>query len=333
MKGNRILFALPVLAAAVAATALLSAPAFDSFKTTLLKAEGLSADVQVSVVGGTSTAYSIQLAKPDLLRLETADKLIVADGKEITTLLKDKNEYFTAEQTPQGLAEILGQADLQVWQPFFNEKAYGKVARVEKTGEKKIGGESTDVIRVEADAKGETTMDFYLSQKSKMPARLAINTKGLSGTESKVLAMSNVQLGSRPADLFTFKAPNGAQKVDLSVMNLGKWLWDYDQAFKLANASGKMVMIDFMASWCGPCHMMEDQVFSTDEFKKATANMILLKVDVDNSPDLAQKYAIEAMPTVKFIKPDGSIVHEFVGYGGFSQVMKEVETAKSKYGK
>lgn len=333
MKGNRILFALPVLAGAVAATALLSSPAFDSFKSTLLKAEGLSATVQVSVVGGTSSDYTIELAKPNMLRLETAEKLIVADGKEITTLVKGQNQYYSVEQTPQGLGEILGQADMQVWQPFFNEKAYGKVARIEKTGEKRIAGENTDVIHIEADAKGDTTMDFYLNQKSKLPARLTIDSKGLSGKESKVLAMSNVQLGSKPADLFTFKAPSGAQKVDLSVMNLGKWMWDYEAAFNMAKASGKMVMIDFMASWCGPCHMMEDQVFSTDEFKKSAANIILLKVDVDNSPDIAKKYGIEAMPTVKFIKPDGSVVHEFVGYGGFSQVMNEVETAKSKYGK
>jgi len=332
MNGKRMLIAAPVVAISVAAFALFSAPSFDSFKSTLLKAEGVSATVQVNV-GSTKSEYKIDLAKPDRVRLETDAQLIVADGKEITTYIKAKNQYYTVPQTAQALSEVMSPMEYQVWSPFFNEKAFAKVARVEKSGERKFAGQAHDVIRVEADAKGDTVMDFYINQKSKMPTRLSINSKTLTGTVEQIVSMDSVALGANSADLYAFAAPSGAEKVDLSAMNLGVWGWDFQKALDTAQASGKLVMIDFMADWCGPCKMMEAQVFTTDEFKKATADMVLVKVDVDRSTDIAAKYGIEAMPTCKFVNGKGEIVHEFVGYGGFDQVMGEVEKAKSKFGK
>ena len=188
-----------------------------------------------------------------------------------------------------------------------------------------------DVIHIEADAKGDTKFDFYLSQKSKMPSRLSITSKTLTGEEQLMLALNGVDLSANSNELFAFTAPAGAEKVDLSVLNLGKWMWDYKEALDIASAGNKLIMVDFMADWCGPCKMMEAQVFNTDEFKKATKDMVLLKVDVDVSTDIAARYGIEAMPTVKFINGKGEVVHQFVGYGGFGQVMGEVESAKSKF--
>jgi len=52
--------------------------------------------------------------------------------------------------------------------------------------------------------------------------------------------------------------------------------------------------------------------------------------DVDVQTDVRDKYGITAMPTVKFIKGDGSLVHEFVGYGGPDQVFGEIEKARGK---
>lgn len=332
MNGKRMLLAAPVVAISVVAFALLSAPSFDSFKSTLLKAEGVSATVQVNS-GDIKSDYKIDLAKPDKVRIETESQLIVADGKDITTFLKGKNQYYSVPQTAQALAEVMSPMEYQVWTPFFSEKAFAKVARVEKSGERKLAGQNHDVIHVEADAKGDTKMDFYINQKSKMPSRLSISSKTLTGTSEQIMALNDVTLGANSASLYAFSAPEGAEKVDLSTMNAGVWGWDFKKALDQAQASGKLVMIDFMADWCGPCKMMEAQVFHTDEFKKATANMILVKVDVDVSTDIAAKYGIEAMPTCKFVNGKGEVIHEFVGYGGFDQVMGEVNTAKSKFGK
>lgn len=330
MKTNRFLIAGCVLAASVAAWAFMSAASFDSFKSTLNKAEAISATVQVNVQGGAPSSYSISMAKPNKLRLETASQLVVADGTSVTTYLKGKNQYWSVDQTAMSLAEAMSGMEYQMWSPFFSDKAFAKVARVENKGDKRIKGEDHKVVHVEADAKGDTKMDFYLNSKSNLPTRLSIDSKTLTGTSQMILSLEDAKM-TAAADLFAFNAPEGAEKVDLSVMNLGKWLYDHDEALKIASAGNKLIMVDFMADWCGPCKMMEAQVFSTDEFKKATSDMVLLKIDVDRSQALAQRYGIEAMPTVKFINGKGEIIHEFVGYGGFGQVMGEVEKAKSKF--
>ncbi|KDN42188.1 DUF1000-domain-containing protein [Tilletiaria anomala UBC 951] len=60
-----------------------------------------------------------------------------------------------------------------------------------------------------------------------------------------------------------------------------------------------MVVIDFHATWCGPCHAIAPIY---DRLASQYASDIFLKVDVDRVPDIAQRYSVTAMPTFIFIK-------------------------------
>jgi len=61
-------------------------------------------------------------------------------------------------------------------------------------------------------------------------------------------------------------------------------------------AGSKAVIVDFYATWCGPCKVIAP-VLQT--FSEKYPNVIVLKVDVDEAEDVSQKYQIEAMPTFK----------------------------------
>ena len=62
---------------------------------------------------------------------------------------------------------------------------------------------------------------------------------------------------------------------------------------------GKLVVIDFFATWCGPCKMISPKI---EAMAGEMSNVVFLKVDVDEAEDVAQEYNISAMPTFIFLK-------------------------------
>lgn len=78
---------------------------------------------------------------------------------------------------------------------------------------------------------------------------------------------------------------------------------------KVLNSS-KSVLVDFFATWCGPCKMMAPVL---DELAGEVAGKAeVYKVDVDAEPQLAQKYGIMSVPTMIIFK-NGAIDNQFIG--------------------
>merc|ERR1712236_160559 len=68
---------------------------------------------------------------------------------------------------------------------------------------------------------------------------------------------------------------------------------------QLTAAGGKLVVVDFHATWCGPCKMIAPHL---EEMSKTMEEVVFLKVDVDDCEDIAAEYNISAMPTFIFLK-------------------------------
>ena len=70
------------------------------------------------------------------------------------------------------------------------------------------------------------------------------------------------------------------------------------------------VLLDFWASWCGPCRMISPVI---DEIAEETPALKVGKVNVDDEPELAAAFGVQSIPTVVIIK-DGEIKEISVGY-------------------
>ena len=70
------------------------------------------------------------------------------------------------------------------------------------------------------------------------------------------------------------------------------------------------VLVDFWASWCGPCRMLSPVI---DEIAEETPALKVGKVNVDDEPELAAAFGVQSIPTVVIIK-DGEIKEISVGY-------------------
>ena len=68
-------------------------------------------------------------------------------------------------------------------------------------------------------------------------------------------------------------------------------------------------VVDFFADWCGPCKIMSPII---DEISEEKSNVTVVKVNVDESPDLASKYQILSIPAICIFK-NGELVKKFVG--------------------
>jgi thiol-disulfide isomerase/thioredoxin len=89
-----------------------------------------------------------------------------------------------------------------------------------------------------------------------------------------------------------------------------------DKARQAASDSGKrFVLVDFYTVWCGPCKKLDETTWKDQGVRDWLAKeAISLKLDAEKNEALAEKYRINAYPTVLLLRPDGSEIDRLVGY-------------------
>ena len=81
--------------------------------------------------------------------------------------------------------------------------------------------------------------------------------------------------------------------------------------------SDKLVLIDFWASWCGPCRMVGPII---DEIAKENPDIKVCKVNVDDEPELASEFHIMSIPTLVVMK-DGQVIRQSMGAKPKAQIL------------
>lgn len=109
---------------------------------------------------------------------------------------------------------------------------------------------------------------------------------------------------------------------------------DWQAVLDLARQENKPIFLDVYTSWCGPCKMMANKVFTQQEAGDYfNANFINYKIDAEKGEGvaIAKKYQVNSYPTCLFLTSEGKIVSSFVGAKDVKSLLKEGSTALKNY--
>lgn len=96
-----------------------------------------------------------------------------------------------------------------------------------------------------------------------------------------------------------------------------EWAKSYDAALKSAKESGKLVMVDFTADWCGWCKELDKKTYSDAKvIAFAKDKLVSVKVDTETpeGAKLQQKFQVSGLPTIMFLDGEGKVQGKIVGF-------------------
>ncbi len=100
------------------------------------------------------------------------------------------------------------------------------------------------------------------------------------------------------------------------------FLHDYATAKAKASEEKKRLLVDFEATWCGPCKTMDELVYTAEAVVQAADGIVAVKVDGDVSRDLAKQYKVGAYPTMILLDEGGREIRRAVGYRSVAQMVE-----------
>ena len=92
---------------------------------------------------------------------------------------------------------------------------------------------------------------------------------------------------------------------------------NFDEEIKKQGLS----VVDFYATWCGPCMMLSPIL---EEVANSRAGYNIMKIDVDKNPDVTTRLSIDTIPTICIFK-DGKLINKKIGYMSKEELINFIE--------
>ena len=99
-----------------------------------------------------------------------------------------------------------------------------------------------------------------------------------------------------------------------------------DKTFDEAISASDLAVIDFYATWCGPCKMLAPIL---SEVEKETSGVAFFRVDVDQAPDVSRRFGIMSIPTLVFLK-NGEEAFRTVGVQRKPELLAKINELKTR---
>ncbi|MFT3753550.1 MAG: thioredoxin family protein [Paludibacter sp.] len=128
------------------------------------------------------------------------------------------------------------------------------------------------------------------------------------------VVVSTVAMAQKPANV---------EIVDLTTQTFKQKVWNFDKEKTFKRIGELPIILDFHATWCRPCKMLAPHLQAIQN--KYKGKLVIYRIDVDQEPQLAQRFNVQAMPTVVFIGSKTKYNSE-LGYREYDEIEKLVKT-------
>ncbi len=126
-------------------------------------------------------------------------------------------------------------------------------------------------------------------------------------TEAEELARADVHKADREAARAAAPVPFGK---------------DFAAALASAKASGKHLFVDFETTWCGPCKLMDQWVYTAADVVAAAKDVVAVKLDGDEQRERVKRFEVAGYPTMLIVDGDGKVLRRAVGYRSVRQMVE-----------
>jgi thioredoxin 1 len=103
-------------------------------------------------------------------------------------------------------------------------------------------------------------------------------------------------------------------------MVIRKQFASFEEYQKLLSIQDQPVVVDFFASWCGPCRKLDGYLFS---LQQEFPHLIIVKIDIEQNLEIARKEDVKAVPTLMFVR-NGNVMKRVVGLPLFTELREWV---------
>lgn len=174
---------------------------------TLQDATTLTGSLTVQPIGGAPATYKISYAKPNLIKIDTADGWTLSDGKTIYSYLKKDNSWSESDATAEAVAKTAGLKEAWAWRAFFDKDAFKSIVS-SKAGQTRMVKGTQVAELVLAMENGSATL--FIDPKLGIARGFTYKAED----QDFLVTSTDIAIGKEPpaADAFSFQAPSGAKK-------------------------------------------------------------------------------------------------------------------------